>query len=989
MSVAPFCRIAFLSLLGSLPLFAQLDSGSIVGSVLDASGAVVPAARVVVQHQGTSSTVELVSDGNGNFIAPVLPVGLYRVSVSASGFKTQVTEDVPLRVSDRIRLNFTLEPGAVSESVTVTGAAPLVDTASNTLGGVVGTQQINALPLNGRSVTQLLTLVPGVTLLGGSTQQSVNGSSTFRSAGGLRFLLDGADASRVDFDSVENTYGASRGRISRASVDSIQEFRVYASSFSAEFGQALGGVVNLITKSGTNEIHGSLFEYFRNEKLDTRNYFNTGSKPPFRLNQFGGSVGGPILRDKLFFFGNYEGVRQRLGITQNTFVPTEAYRQTVVPAVLPALEMLPLPNGPVSPGDSRLGRFTRNASNVLTEDTGAIKVDYRISSSDQLSARYNINKNFTTNFFGVARGQAQAIPGRLQLAKLTYTRVFSPRVLNEVGFAFNRMRIDPRSAETDDIREFPITALGSGSAGVGPNLFDLQVANNSFSWLDTLSYVRGSHQLKFGTQIIRNQDNKALNFQRTVTFQTLDEFAINSPFSIGTLGQPRAGMRNTYYQFFVQDDIQVNRKLTVNAGLRYQYDTSPTESHGRIANFDPEAGQLDPVGTTLLNAPKTNFAPRIGLAYSPFGSSRTVIRAGFGLFHANLNAAMAQNVPNNISQQGSSITRQQEPGLVAFPFPVISSFAAVGNITALEKNWRAAYTEQWNLNLQQALGDQAVLQIAYIGNRGLHLPRGQNLNRLLPGTNQRPYLAFGNISFNRTDLTSNYHALQTSFRRRFQSGLTFNVNYTWGHSLDQGGVAFGSGAQDDTNLGNEYGNADFDVRHQLQFDYTYEIPALPRAPRWLVGGWQLNGMTVMRTGLSVNVTCGCDSALIGAATARPDFVSGAPLRPANVDIPDAQVNFAAFRRPANGTWGNVGRNILKGPAAFNWDFSVFKNFAVREGQSVQFRAEMFNVFNTPQFSTPAAALNAPANFGRSLATLNTTSGFSSNRQIQFALRYTF
>lgn len=263
------------------------------------------------------------------------------------------------------------------------------------------------------------------------------------------------------------------------------------------------------------------------------------------------------------------------------------------------------------------------------------------------------------------------------------------------------------------------------------------------------------------------------------------------------------------------------------------------------------------------------------------------------------------------------------------------------------------------------------------------------MNRLIPGTAQRPYPAFGNISFNRTDLTSNYHALQTSFRRRFHRGLTFNVNYTWGHSLDQGGVVFGTGAQDDTNLRNKYGNADFDVRHQLQFDYTYEIPALPLAPRWLVGGWQLNGMTVMRTGLPVNVTCGCDSALIGAATARPDFVPGVPLHPANVDIPNAQINFAAFQRPATGTFGNVGRNILKGPAAYNWDFSVFKNFAVREAQSVQFRAEMFNVFNTPQFAAPGANLNAPANFGRSLSTLNTTAGFGTNRQIQFGLRYTF
>jgi hypothetical protein len=551
------------------------------------------------------------------------------------------------------------------------------------------------------------------------------------------------------------------------------------------------------------------------------------------------------------------------------------------------------------------------------------------------------------------------------------------------------MHIDPRAAETEEILNFPITALGSGSAGVGPALFDLLVANNSFTWMDTLSWVTGRHQLKFGTQIVRNQDNKALNFQRSVTYQTLDDFRINSPFSIGTLGQPRAGMRNTYYNFFVQDDFQVSRWLTINAGLRYQYDTSPTESHGRIANFNPSTGQLDPVGTTLLDAPKGNLAPRFGFAYTPFTSGRTVVRGGFGLFFASLNAATAQNVPNNISQQSSTVTRQQVPDLVGFPFPPISSFASVGNFTALAKNWRAAYTEQWNLNIQQALGENSMIQVAYIGNRGLHLSGNQNLNRLIQGTSRRPYPAFGNISFVRTDLNSNYNALQTSFRRRFRGGFTFNTNYTWSHSLDQGGVAFGTAAQDDTNPRDAYGNSDFDVRHVLQFDYTYEVPAAPGFPEWLGRGWQVNGLTAMRSGMSVNVTCGCDSALIGTASARPDLVPGAPLRPQNLDIPTAQINIGAFRVPAPGSFGNAGRNILKGPPAYNWDFSIFKNFVIREGQTIQFRWEMFNIFNTPQFGNPSAALNAPATFGRSLATLNTVSSFGTNRQMQFALRLSF
>jgi hypothetical protein len=980
---------ALAGLFNAVILFAQLDTASIVGTVLDPSGAAIPGAAVVIENQGTRAAWRITASGEGAFVAPVLPVGGYRVTVSASGFKTRTVESYTLRVSDRLRVEITLEPGSMTEKITVTGDAALVEAASTTLGGVVTARQINALPLNGRNVTQLLTLIPGVMLLGGATQQSVNGASTFRSEGGVRFLLDGADASRVDFDILDNTYGASRNRITRASVDAVQEFRVYASSFSAEFGQGMGGVVNLITKSGTNAFHGALFEYFRNEKLDTRNYFNTGRKPPFRLNQFGGSLGGPVARDRLFFFANYEGVRQRLGITQNTFTPAAAYRQTVAPALRPVLDMLPLPNGETSAVEPRLGRFTRNISNPLTEDTGSIKVDYRISDKDNLSIRYNVNDSLTGNHFGVAQGQVQSIPGRLQLAKLTYTRILAPNLLNESGFGFNRMHIDPRSAQSQEIRDFPITALGSGSAGVGPNLFDLRVANNSFTWLDSLSWVRGAHQIKLGTQIIRNQDNKELAFQRTVTYLNLTDFAVNSPFSVGTLGQPRRGMRNTYFNFFVQDDILVNRKLTVNAGLRYQYDTAPSEASGTIANFDPVAGRLEPVGTRLLDAPKLNFAPRLGIAWSPFGVNRTVIRTGFGVFFGTLNAAIAQNVPNNVAQQASSITRQQIPDLTGFPFPTIGSFSAVTSFTGLPKDWRSAYTAQWNLNIQQPLGNGSMVQVGYIGNRGIHLLGGRNLNRLIPGTARRPYPAFGNISFTRVDLISSYHALQTSFRRRFTRGLTFNVNYTFAHSIDQGGIAFGTSAQDDTNPRDAYGNADFDVRHVLQFDYTYQLPAAPMLPGWLGAGWQVNGMTVMRTGLPFTVVCGCDSMLIGSANARANVVPGVPQRPAFVDIPNAQLNMAAFTRPPNGTWGNLGRNTQRGPNVRNWDFSAFKTFQVKEGQSMQFRAEMFNVFNTPQFGTPGANLNAPVNFGRSLGTINAIGGFSTNRQIQFALRYSF
>ncbi|HYI96674.1 MAG TPA: TonB-dependent receptor [Bryobacteraceae bacterium] len=984
------CAFLFLLYQG-LRCSAQLDTGVILGTVLDPSGAVIPNATVLVQNQGTGASSNMTTDASGNFIASALPVGVYRVSASAAGFKTRVNENLRVQVSDRLRVDLTLETGQITERVTVSSEAPVVDTASTTLGAVVTTRQVQDLPVNGRNVMDLLQLVPGAMLRGGANTQSVGGAQLFRSSSGVRFLMDGTDASRVDADDLNNTYGSSRGRISRASIDAIQEFRVYTNSFSAEYGEALGGVVNLITKSGTNDFHGGLFEYFRNEKLDARNYFNVppAPKPPYRLNQFGGSLGGRLVRDKLFFFGNYEGIRQRSGKTQSTFVPTQAFRQTVVPEVKPAVDMLPLPNGDVSPTDPRLGRYVRNVSDPLTENTGSIKGDYIIGPNDRLSGRYNFNKNLTQTYFGVAQGQVQSAPGFLQIAKINYTRVWSSRVLNETGLAFNRAHIDPRSAESEEIRAFPITALGSGSAGVGPGLFDLRVANTSYTLLETMSYVTGKQQLRFGGQITRNQNNKELSFQKTITHQLLEDFARNSPTSIGTLGQPRAGMRSTYYGLFVQDDIQVNRNLTINAGLRYQYDTSPTESHGRIANFNFTTGQLDPIGTTLINAPKMNLAPRFGIAYTPFASRNTVFRAGYGMFYAHLNSAFAQNVPNNISQQSFSLTSQQDPNLKGFPFPTISSFAGVSNFTALPRDFNTAYTQQWNFNVQQGLGSDSMLQVAYIGNRGLHIDGpARNMNRLIPGTTTRPYPQYGNINLYTDYLNSYYNALQATFRHRMRAGFTFNMNYTWAHSLDNAPTLFAS-FSDDANAQLDYGNADGDVRHSLQFDYIYELPAAPKIPKVIGSGWQLNGITVMRTGFPITgMSCGCDPLRVGAFTSRPDFVGG-DARPANIDLPNAQLNLAAFAAPPTGRVGNLGRNVLKGPHAINFDFSLFKNFLITERQKVEFRAEMFNIFNTPQFANPSGNITAPATFGKSLGTISTSSGFATNRQVQFALRYMF
>ncbi|MBZ5607573.1 MAG: carboxypeptidase regulatory-like domain-containing protein [Acidobacteriia bacterium] len=447
---------------------AQLDTASIVGTVSDASGAVVPGATVSIQNVGTSATVKLTTDSSGAFAAPSLAVGTYKVTATATGFKTYVQDGVRLSVADVIKVAVQLSPGDVNEQITVLGEVSQIQTASSTLGGVVNTQQVMDLPVNGRALATLLETVPGVSMLG--VEPSIGGGGTGRLfEAGARTLLDGTDSGVTDSDFFGAGY-QSRARIDRASIESIAEVRIQSNAFSAEYGQASGGVINYITKSGTNQFHGSLFEYFRNEKLDSRDYFNPAPapKPAVRLNQFGGSVGGPIKRDKLFFFFNYEGNRERRGVYLNGVVPTKAFRDTLIPALQPAVNLLPLPNGPVSAADPRLAQYTTAVSNQLTENTFGIKVDYNMTDKDRLAVRFNSNKSDSVSYFGIGNGQQSIVPYYPKLGKITYTRTISPRLLNEAGIAVDRVFTIFQPASDETVRKLPSSRMEAVSPTAVP-----------------------------------------------------------------------------------------------------------------------------------------------------------------------------------------------------------------------------------------------------------------------------------------------------------------------------------------------------------------------------------------------------------------------------------------------------------------------------------------------------------------------------------------
>src|SRR5882724_1572900 len=935
--------LMFVAVLASATCLAQLDKASIIGTVSDATGAVVAGARVDVTNLGTGAVGTHMTDSSGSYAAQGLPVGNYRVTASAEGFKTAVRGDIHLNVADVVKIAFELTAGSINEQITVSGEAPILDTASSTYGGTVSDQQVTDLPLNGRGLVEALVTVPGVSMLG--VEPSINGSGTGRLfEAASRILLDGTDSGQVDSDLLTGGYGT-RARMDRGSVESIAEVRIQQSSFSAEYGQAAGGVTNFITKSGTNNFHGSLFEYFRNEVLDAKDYFQPigTRKLPLRLNQFGGSIGGPIVKQKLFFFATLEAIRQREATLINAQGPQQAFRDTPTPELKSINNRLYLPNVAGSDAGPQ-GTFIQAFPRKLNETSVSGKIDYNISSKDRLAVRYTYDHSYnidpyTTPGQGAEEGQNNVTTYQPQYTKITYSHSFSPNLLNEAGFGVNRLHTPNRTSSNDTVRFEPNVVFLDGTANIGPPLWDLLLGNTSFTSLDTLAWTKGKHQLKFGTQIVRAQVNKTTFLQTEVFFFGLTAgtptptplfFDSNRPFIVYSFGNPGVGQRETMYNFFAQDDFQVTRNLTLNLGLRYQYETTPVEQNGRNTPFNFKTGQLDPPGTSLFDASKNNFAPRVGLAWTPLSGKSLVLRGGYGLFFTPINPAMAQFEPTLGRDFGHFREAFQSPACITpsdpacnlslTPLTDVDPYPSAGIFVTIDRPYHTPYVHAYNFNVQQGLGNNTVMQVAYVGNRGTNYATFNNPNRMDAVTHTRPYPDFGDMINMRSCCRTNYNALQTSVRRRFTSGLAFNANYTWAHSLDQGEFGYGTDPNDNHRLDLEYASADYDIRHLIEFDYTYQIPKIPGLPGFLGNGWQINGISTYRSGVPVNITQSSDSSgfpiefqefRLFVYAPRPNPVPGVSVRPADYRSPDRQLDINAFA-VATGAYGTLGRNTARG-----------------------------------------------------------------------------
>ncbi len=1037
-----FHAIALLAVVvfGALPMLAQFDTGTITGTVTDASGAVVSRAAITVTNTGTGIQKSFVTDQNGSFVASSLPFGNYVVRVGASGFAETKSAPIVLNVGATVNLNLAVSVAGSQESVQVTGTQTTVDTSSSMSGTTLDSNQVQNLPINGRDVSEFLEIAPGSVDSTGFFQGSVNGMENIFT--GLNITLDGQSAMRGDINGFLDTEGQEAARVTRASVDSIQEIDYSNSGYTAETGHSLGPQMNLITKSGTNDFHGSIFEYFRNDALDSLDYFET-SKQPLRLNQFGGNLSGPIIRNKVFFFVNYEGDRTHITIQRplnHTLSAFARQRMAATPSMAPVLAQFhPLPaacnaipappacvgnlNFPdsIDPTQSDMVYDPASLPNIVREDTGSVRIDYNVSEKDRIFFRYNINDSLTNYTFGLNQGQVSPQKLRTQYAKVDATHTFGPTLLNQFSIGINRFYSDTNSNTPTPLAGFNgfFTDLGSLP---GPNSFNQITPFTDIEIFDNVSKTIGRHTLKFGPQIRINRNNEWLRPQQTYDYGSISDLVNNNVFVLQKIGYPGfVGNRNSNWDFYVQDDWKVNSRLTLNLGLRYDYNTPWAAGANQGQNFDIATQAFLPSNQATYSAPKGDWAPRVGFAWDPTGKGKTVIHAYGGLFYSpmHFNFATTTNVPALASYNVNVFQAifANPPFSINYPSPNPPLIAGTQNVNAFPRNPKDQVGTNWLFGIQQEVARNTVLTVNYVANNVHHMQSGVdfaglNANPANVFTQARQYSGFANENILAAGLGSNYNSLQAKLTRR-AGRLTLEANYTWSHEIDDMLNVFSPGFVSPYTPKYDRGSGDWDVRHNLTGSAVYSLPDLKGSNSFVqkaLGGWQTSGILQTRSGLPTNITL--VSGFFGNPV-RPDYVPGQPLWVQGHSWPNSSYNINAFAiEPTydgtpGATIGTVGRNALRGPAYFQLDFSGMKNFAITERVTMQFRADIFNIFNHPNFTNPdggiCSSVTEPfgppptcaphANFGRvgqTIADANGTQiGGGTARQTQFSLRFTF
>jgi outer membrane receptor protein involved in Fe transport len=1015
-------------------LNAQGTSASVLGTVMDSTGAVIPKASVQVKNTETGQVQQAPSDALGRYTILNLPIGNYEVQASAPGFQTVVRRGITLTVGAQSVVDFSLTVGQSEQAVTVESQVSQVDTLSSSVASYVEQKQINDLPLNGRNFTDLVALAPGVAAgsqVGNGGRNLLYGVESNFSVSGARsegqaYLLDNTDIQGFwAHGSGSGVMGTTLG------IEAIAEFSLLTNTYSAQFGGS-GAVVNAVSRSGTNSLHGSAYEFLRNSALDARNFFDGSSKPPFRQNQFGGSLGGPIKKDKLFFFVNDEELRNSLGQTVIALVPDANAHNGIVNGVnvgvnskvAPILALYPLPTTPVAPG---VGSIAEVDTQTGTENYLLARADYNLSSKDSLFVRYVRDRGDTTlPFLGSPLPPRWPEVGstRNQFTTLEYRRVISPALVNLVRFSFTRTRetdVQANPDQTPALNFFPergqnggvnITGLSSIGTSIFAPLLEVQ---NKFPLADDVIWTHGAHNLRFGGFFSRVQSN----FQQQgwwggfYTFPGLTAFLQGSP---NLFQGPEPGLTDSYRDFreievdgYIQDEWKALRNLTVNVGLRYEFVTNPTTNvHPLNTLINPPFGTFERVPNVFASNPSVrNFDPRLGIAYDPFGDHKTAIRAGFGIFYNPIRArSYASGYYFNPPYALAFVPLPQFPN----PFP--GALPPPAQLVGVDYNTDVTpHLYQWNFNIQRQLFESTTLTVGYVGSRGLHLYGARDINPVLPTlvngvqvfgvprgatpgivSNPRLNPAAAALSSEAPVADSNYHSLQVGLNRRFSHGLQSQLSYTWSKCLDDASGTYGLEGgipwSNPLNGSFDHGRCLFDRPQVFRLSGVY---ALPFNQNILTKGWQMSGGLQVQSGSPWNVTVGFDQAgTVVAGSERPNLVMPADqIMTGNIN---QWANPAGFGLPAPGTLGNLQRDFLAGPGTVNMDYAVMKETPIKEQVRLQFRAEFFNLFNHANFALPnASAFVQTANgggapnptFGKITATT------TASRQIQFALKILF
>ena len=1036
-------------------IVAQTHRASLRGTVYDGTGAAIPLASIKLTSLATGETKQTDSGNEGSYAFTSLQPGLYELTIQKPQFEVQVLK-IELLVNQELRKDITLEIGEVTAGVIDATDEANLQKDTPSLGTVIENRQITGLPLDGRNFYELSLLVPGAVPAAPGSAGSVRGDFSFSVNGaredGNNFLLDGV----YNVDPKLNTFGV------RPSVEAIREFEMLTSTYDASFGRNPGAQVNVILNSGSNDFHGNLFEFHRNAAFDARNFFAPASepKPKYIRNQFGGSLGGPISRNRTFFFADYEGTRSREGITRITNVPTALERngnfsQSAFGVPTNPFTGMPFDNGiipdffinPIGRAIAALYPLpNRNvpfqnfvSSPIMRDDNDSFdaRIDHHLNDRADLVFRYSFGDRdlfepFTGPSFSLVPGFGDTVKRRSQNAMAALTMLLTPNLVNESRVAFSRVAssvnqeasvlnsqvgLPTISPRTRDLGLSFITITGFSPLGDEGNNPQNSVTN-VYQFLNNSSYVHGNHLIKFGADLRFSQQNAFRDVESRgrlqfspffqLTGNALGDLLLGFPLltSVARVDNPQE-IRTESYNFFINDSYRVRPWLTLNAGLRYEYNSPPVDAQDRATIYDVVTRNLVPVGTNGVprsgfDPDRNNFAPRVGFAWSLGHDAKTVLRGGYGIYYDQSPLSPAEALYFNSPFFDNNIFFSL-PGLpltVSNPFPSFFPLPLPDSALAIQRDLRTGYMQHWNFNVERQIGDKSVVEVAYVGSKGTKLLTARDINQPQPSVLPRgqPFVPRPDPRFDDIDLlesraNSNYNALQMRFQQRLTRGFSALASYTWSKSIDDASNFFSSAGdpnfpQNSYDVAAERGRSNFDVTHRLSVSYSYALPF--RHAEGLAGkvinGWETFGIVQLQTGRPFTVALLPE--LDNSGTGRSILGFGANDRPNVAGNPELSnpttsewFNTAAFAFPAPGTFGNAGRNILEGPGFESVNVSLVKNTNFTETVKLQFRAEAFNLFNHPNFNLPDNFLGSPT-FGRITSARDP-------RHIQFGLKLLF